>query len=371
MATRFPLINQVLPIEMLKKILEKLDFRSLCLAKHTCRHWKGIINGFKLKEIASSEYLNICTFCKKRVPYNHIFPILGRITCTIVVGGYNREYDANAADILTGDFKSIQLPKLPTNIIGLSMAMQNGSILLCGGNRNEKKCLKLEDRTWTLHSILNKKRIYHSTVTTQKATFLFGGEESRTTFEYLPKDSSKWLMGKTRIPGGFESGSAIALKSEQEILLFGCQGGNFGRKRILKFNVNDHTFQELPSQLRIGRQGHRCAYIPNSNKIMITGGYSYGYLDSAEILDTEDGSVTKASPMNTKRHTHGMDIVSINGEDRLAVYGGNRSWHTSLDCVEVYNTTTGKWEYTDIKLKITNAFFGYLNVKLEDIITKL
>ena len=104
---------------------------------------------------------------------------------------------------------------------------------------------------------------------------------------------------------------------------------------------------------------------------MITGGYSYGYLDSTEILDTEDGSVTKASPMNTKRHAHGMDIVSINGEDRLAVYGGNRSWHTSLDCVEVYNITTGKWEYTDIKLKITNAFFGYLNVKLEDIICKL
>ena len=104
---------------------------------------------------------------------------------------------------------------------------------------------------------------------------------------------------------------------------------------------------------------------------MITGGYSYGYLDSTEILDTEDGSVTKASPMNTKRHAHGMDIVSINGEDRLAVYGGNRSWHTSLDCVEVYNTTTGKWEYTDIKLKITNAFFGYLNVKLENIISKV
>ena len=38
-------------------------------------------------------------------------------------------------------------------------------------------------------------------------------------------------------------------------------------------------------------------FIPNTNKIMITGGYSDDYLDSTEILDTEGGSVTMASPM--------------------------------------------------------------------------
>ena len=55
-------------------------------------------------------------------------------------------------------------------------------------------------------------------VTTQEATFIFGGGYSRTTYEYLPKDSIQWLMGKTEISGrGFSSGCAIVVKSGQEI----------------------------------------------------------------------------------------------------------------------------------------------------------
>ena len=42
-------------------------------------------------------------------------------------------------------------------------------------------------------------------------------------------------------------------------------------------------------------------FIPSTNKIMITGGYSDDYLDYTEILDTEDGSVTMASPMNFQK----------------------------------------------------------------------
>ena len=52
-----PLINQVLPIEMFKNILEKLDIKSLCITKQTCKHWKKIIENFELIEKASSKYL--------------------------------------------------------------------------------------------------------------------------------------------------------------------------------------------------------------------------------------------------------------------------------------------------------------------------
>ena len=61
-------------------------------------------------------------------------------------------------------------------------------------------------------------------------------------------------MGKTEIPGGFRSGIAIAVKSEQKIWLIG--GWRTG-KRILSFNVESHTFQVLPFQLNVGREGHR------------------------------------------------------------------------------------------------------------------
>ena len=247
------------------------------------------------------------------------------------------------------------------------MVSHNGTILLCGGQVNSNKCLQMDHGTWKKHSTLNKERAWHSAVTTQTATFVFGGSYSDKTYEYLPKDSTKWLMGKTEIPLGFENGCAIAVKSEQEIWLI---GGWRAKKRILSFNVNDHTYQVLPFQLNVGRSGHRSAFIPNSNKIMVTGGDSYGYLDSTEILDTDSGSVTMASPMNFKRQSHGMGVITINGKDRLAVFGGYYGGKM-LDNVELYNTQTGKWETSDLKLCESKYGFSFLTIKLGDILSPL
>ena len=52
-----PLINRVLPTEMLKKILEHLDYKSLCYAKQSFKHWKNIIEEFKLVEHALGKFL--------------------------------------------------------------------------------------------------------------------------------------------------------------------------------------------------------------------------------------------------------------------------------------------------------------------------
>ena len=223
----------------------------------------------------------------------------GRISGIIVAGGYHGSPDGNSSiDFLAGDLRMKQLPTLPTNIESSSMVAHDGTILLCGGFGNEKKCLQLDNGTWKEHSNLNVERALHSSVTTQKATFVFGGYYSKTTYEYLPKDSNEWMLGKTEIPGGFVDGYAISVKSEQGIWLI---GGLTAEKRIISFDVRSHTFQVLPFQLNVGRVRHRCAFIPNTNKIMVTGGYDYGSLDSTEILDTEDGSVTMVSPMNSKR----------------------------------------------------------------------
>ena len=52
-----PPINQVLPTEMLKKILENLDYKSLLSAKKTCRLWKDIIVEFAFEKQASGKFL--------------------------------------------------------------------------------------------------------------------------------------------------------------------------------------------------------------------------------------------------------------------------------------------------------------------------
>ena len=263
-------------------------------------------------------------------------------------------------------------------IYGSSMVLHNKAILLIGGtNRdfpkltNKKKCLQLNNGSWQDHSTLNEERIFHSAVTTETASFIFGGK-SKNTFEYLPKDSTKWILGKTEIPGGFDDGCAIVAKSEQEIWLIGGIGTE---NRILRFDVKNHTFRVLPSQLNVGRREARCAFIPNTTKIMITGGHfrgntTYIYLNSTEIFDTEDGSVTMASPMNVKRTNHGMDVITINGEDRPAVFGGYNG-SIRLSSIELYNPQKREWEKTDFKLNKGVECFGFLSVRLSDVMCHL
>ena len=112
------------------------------------------------------------------------------------------------------------------------------------------------------------------------------------------------------------------------------------------------------------RPVYSCAFIPHTNKIMISGGH-----DASEILDTLDGSVTMASPMNFGRQGHGMGVLTIDGEERLVVFGGDDG-DRKHDSVELYNTKTDKWETTNIKLKMPRNDFGFLKVKLSDIISK-
>ena len=254
-----------------------------------------------------------------------------------------------------------KLPDLPTrDTYGSSMVLGGGTILLTG----EKRCYQLEKGIWKEHSTLNKPRLFHSAVSTNSATFLFGGRFSRHTYEYLPKDSTTWVMGKTEIPIGFEQGCAIAMKSEKEIWLI---GGVKTKKRILSFNVNDHTFHVLDSELNIGRIGHMCAIIPNTKKLMITGGNDAYSLGPSEIINIEDGIVTMASSVKSSRSDHGMGFVTINNEDRLVIFGGQKNYKKTKDCIEIYNAKADNWETSCFKLKKPLANFDFLTVKLGQI----
>ena len=76
---------------------------------------------------------------------------LGRISGIIVVRGFQ----SSVVDFLTGDLRIKKLPTLPQSIIDSSMVAHYGTILLCGGFRNEKKCCQMDHGTWKEHSTLN------------------------------------------------------------------------------------------------------------------------------------------------------------------------------------------------------------------------
>ena len=197
-------------------------------------------------------------------------------------------------------------------------------------------------------------------VTTSAGKYVFGGGKllgTVNTYEYLPTGSKTWKIVRSLIPTNFVDGFTIASKSGKKVWLIG--GAMYG-KRILQFNVDDHTFEELPTKLNVSRVNHRCAFIPNTNKIMITGGYDD---DSTEIFDPEEGTVTLAGKLNSKRSSHGIGILTINGQDKLAVFGGSDDHHNVLRSVELYDYQNDKWEISYIKLPKATSNFGFLSYK--------
>ena len=94
----------------------------------------------------------------------------------------------------------------------------------------------------------------------------------------------------------------------------------------------------------------------------MTGGYG---LRSTEIIDTVDGSITMGSSMRGRRHDHGIGIVTVNGVDRVSVfggYGGIGSNKDYLKTVEIYSPESEKWEDSKFELKEAKAYFGFVSV---------
>ena len=278
------------------------------------------------------------------------------------------------ANLVRGSGKNIQCPTLPSKIRGASMVLHNGAILLCGGMVKthspefEQKCWQLDHGSWLEHSTLNQGRLFASAVTTSKATFIFGGIYN-PTYEYLLKGSDTWQLGSTKIPEKFEIGCAVEVKADQEIWLI---GGRNTDRRILSFNVNEHTFRELSLKLMVERWGHQCAFIPGTNKLMISGGWDE-YEDmrnrdpmrsSTEIITFEDGGFfhTVSNPMNIGRYLHGIGVITIDDEDKLAVFGGELDNWKAINNLEIFNTQTQKWEITD-RMNHKVNYFGFLTVK--------
>ena len=127
--------------------------------------------------------------------------------------------------------------------------------------------------------------------------------------------------------------------------------------------METHSFTVLPTKLLVGRTRFQCSSIPNTNKVIVTGGYD---LSSTEILDTVDGSVTMTSPMRGRRSDHGIGIVTVNGVDKVAVFGGYGGIAGSregyLKTVEIYNPESEKWEDSKFELKEAKANFGFVSV---------
>jgi len=294
----------------------------------------------------------------------------------LVAGGYDGS-SFSSVEVLSSEssMSNKELAALPNGIDGSpSLFLDGDNLLLCGGSGNENKCLIYEDDSWKEHSNLQQGRRYASAVTTADWTFIFGGESddwSERTFDYLSKNSKSWKENTiVSLPQGnfserkqtlFISGCAVKVPKNETVILI---GGSYTEKRILKFLIGVHFFIEMDVSLIKARRSHSCARLPDTNLIVITGGLDsdVNSQDTSEILNLEDNTITLGNPMNTKRWGHGMAVITIDNEDRLAVFGGKDENGDYLDSVETLNPRTRKWEISDLKLNEAKRGFGYISL---------
>ena len=291
------------------------------------------------------------------------------VASLILIAGSGLVSNRATVELLTGSNQK-QLANLPTGSYGPSLINHYGDILICGGYASapQQSCFQLSNGpSWLSHSSLNTARYHSGAATTNSGSFIFGGgSSSRGTFEYMTKGDTNWQTGNQYIPNGFESGCVIKISDEILYLIGGISSASFYERRILAFNTTNQVFTTFSTKLITGRSEHSCEFIPNTNKVMISGGYNTGvYLTVTEVLDVTTGSISNGPAMNINRGNHGSGIISVDGEDRLAVFGGIGSSY--FDSIELFNPQTNSWQMMSETLTESKYRFGYLTIKEGDI----
>ena len=268
------------------------------------------------------------------------------------------------------------IPNFPKQIFGCHLFMQNGTLTAAGGfdwnGSFNETWYQLKNGFWQINTALKTSGYCTPTnmVITSKAIYTFGADENANKVRYLPNNGKNWMVKEhIEIPGQFRIGCAVEIKSKGEIWLIG--GNDDNGNRILSFDLETHTFKDLPLKLITGRSRHICfvTKIGDSEVILVTGGNSeaktpkrHTLLNSVEIINIADGSVTSSPLMTFRRNGHGIGTLNINNQPRICVFGG---WNGEKEenTVEVFDEETLKWELVkDFQMMEFKSEFGYITI---------
>lgn len=262
-----------------------------------------------------------------------------------------------SAELLHGP-KSCRIPDLPEFSYGhvLLLTSNGDNILNCGGSRN-KNCYNLEIQAerWNQHSILTQVRSFSTAVTMANGVYIFGGESSPTTSDFLPKNNNGVWQAGPAIPNGFKWGCGLKI-SEEEILLIGGQGTE---DRILHFNTRTNSFSTWESTLQQGRRRHSCVLL--NDLILVVGGRGDGnYLSSTEIIPLANGIPRYGGNLNTDRNSFGL--ATIGGHYKKAISFGGYDDSNRFSTVEEWDEDTEEWKLAPYSLEEEKNNFASLAV---------
>ena len=282
----------------------------------------------------------------------------------LIVGGWDNDFLKTTEIIPKRSIcKGRPLPSLPIGIISLPSLVQTSEeeILLCGGVNNGRECLKLDNNKWQEHSRLkNTRHDDASAVSMPGGIYIFGGNYSRTTWEWLRSGTNQWQIGNSTIPGfGFSDGCAVKI-NDNEILLI---GGQDTYKRVLKFNTNTKTFTNIGNVLNQYKAFPACTLF--QEKVIIAGGkdLSGKFSNSTEIINLNN--LTKAHTAGNlvkARYNHGIGVVHVDNKPTVVAVGGFNDDDFFIDSIEMWNPATETWTMSSMTLSKPKYSFAMLSL---------
>ena len=234
-----------------------------------------------------------------------------------------------------------------------------------------KKCYSLDvmGKSWIHHSALTQKRVNSASVTMANGIYIFGGDFSPITSDFMPQNNKGvWQAGPLIPHHGFARGCGVQISPEELLLIGGLED------RIIKFNTRTNSFTTWGT-LKQGRRLHSCVLL--NDLVIVAGGVSEGgsspiFPNSTELLPLPNGTPRHGG--NLSEHRYWFGLATFGGLNKKAVIfsGQIREMYTDYQLSVDYQTSVEEWDEGTEKWKLApysyreSTFrrysFGYLSV---------
>ena len=276
----------------------------------------------------------------------------------IIIGGVSKAGQHPTVEVF-GDF-NCSLPNMPYRsgnfLQGPQMFLNDqNEAVICGGNTPEstRSCFRLQSGEWKRdYRILSSDRNHATGFSINGKAYTLGGSYTQNSSDILDFKEGVWKEGPKLIDPQVYSSCGVVISNEEFLLI----GGYYGSRKIFKFNAKSEHWSEVGS-VQHPRWRHACALY--KNKVYISGGLSAK--SSVEVLDLDSLTTRVINYHQIGRADHGLGMVHIDGQLRLAAFGG-KDFDGVTDTIELFDDDTETWSLSEYKLSQKKMAFGYLSV---------
>lgn len=267
------------------------------------------------------------------------------------------------------------MPPLPEPRKGLLAGWVGGAIIACGGHNQtdaSNKCWRFDPAipAWEQIGSTATERHFASAVAVNSFLLALGGRDGGEepmalgTSEVYDDANRQWnIEPDLKLP--FERAYHCgALLDTDTLVLTGGYSWNTVLGTSETRNVTSSSTSEwtgLGGDLNTPRYLHACSPVALSserNGVLVTGGYSDGYLDSTELFDPQVGEWREVGGMIVPRQ--GAQMAVLNGKP--TVFGGFHALNKYPKIVEQFDLETGRWMTLGIKIKTPRRYFALAQV---------